>query len=225
MKIFNLMVVASLTILCLCWFGCTDEGEKAELEQTDDEVADLTEELSGTDFNILFIGNSLTYTNDLPSLVKFRAEHNGINLGIKMIARGNYALIDHWDDGVIQKEIRTKQYDYVVIQQGPSSQAFGHQILVDYGRRITTLCDEYEAVLAYYMVWPALTNYDTFEAVIKNHENAASRNRALLCPVGAVWKSHFDTTDDFDYYGSDGFHPSIKGSEVAAEVIFNTLTE
>jgi lysophospholipase L1-like esterase len=44
-----------------------------------------------------------------------------------------------------------------------------------------------------------------------------------LCPVGAVWKKHFDETKDYSYYGPDLFHPSQKGSEIAAKVIVDAL--
>ena len=73
------------------------------------------------------------------------------------------------------------------------------------------------------MVWPSLTYYHNFAGVIQNHRDAAQINNAILCPVGEVWKSHFDTTNNFDYYGSDGFHPSPKGSQVAADVIVEYL--
>ena len=75
------------------------------------------------------------------------------------------------------------------------------------------------------MVWPSLKYYQTFDGVIKNHQDAASINNAILCPVGQVWKEYFDTTNSFDYYGPDGFHPSMKGSQVAADVSGEYLLE
>jgi lysophospholipase L1-like esterase len=38
-----------------------------------------------------------------------------------------------------------------------------------------------------------------------------------------VWKDYIDSKNDYSYYGDDGFHPSERGSEVAAKVIYNTL--
>jgi lysophospholipase L1-like esterase len=73
------------------------------------------------------------------------------------------------------------------------------------------------------MVWPSRQYYNTFDAVIKNHEDAAAMSNALLAPVGLVWKTHFDSTQDFSYYGADNFHPSLKGSQVAAEDIVESL--
>ncbi|PCJ95777.1 MAG: hypothetical protein COA50_08230 [Flavobacteriaceae bacterium] len=176
-----------------------------------------------TGLNILFIGNSLTYTNDLPGLVKTRAKQKGITIGTKMIALPNYAILDHWSDGEVQKEINSKKYQFIIIQQGPSSQPFGRQVLIEYGQKYSALCKVNNAKLAYFMVWPSLANYETFDGVILNHKEAALINKAILCPVGEVWKTHFDNTNNFDYYGPDGFHPSFKGSQVAANVIVATL--
>ncbi|MEP3390526.1 MAG: SGNH/GDSL hydrolase family protein [Reichenbachiella sp.] len=226
MKIFKFALVASALLLCLILSSCFGESNNdPKVSPIVDPIvpADNDPDLQNTDYNILFIGNSLTYSNDLPGLVRNLGEKNGLEIGVKSVVKGNYALIDHWNDGVIQQEIATAQYDFVVVQQGPSSQAFGREVLIEYGKKIKELCDEYGGELAYYMVWPSRTYYHTFDGVIKNHEDAASLNEALLCPVGRVWKKHFDDTNDFSYYGSDGFHPSLKGSQVAADVIYNTL--
>ncbi len=172
---------------------------------------------------ILFIGNSLTYTNNLPEIIARVGRDSGVEIRTRMIAYPNYALEDHWNDGQIQILIATGQYHFVVVQQGPSSQADGRAMLMDYGARIKALCNQYKAKLAFYMVWPAKANFHTFDGVIKNYSDAAVATNSLLCPVGQVWKNYFLTTGDYSYYGPDEFHPSVTGSEKAARIIFKTL--
>lgn len=172
---------------------------------------------------ILFVGNSLTYTNNLPELFTRVAKNNGVTLRTEMIAHPNYAIEDHWNDGQLQKLISSKKFSHVVVQQGPSSQAEGRGMLLEYGEKLSVLCKKHNVSLAFFMVWPAKVNYQTFDGVIKNYTDAARQTHSLLCPVGTVWKNHFDTTNDFSYYGPDEFHPSLDGSQVAAEVIFQTL--
>lgn len=173
--------------------------------------------------SILFIGNSLTYTNNLPKLVQQQATQQGIAVKTTMIAFPNYALEDHWNDGKIQQLISNNRYDFVIIQQGPSSQKEGRTMLLEYGEKVGALCSTNQAKLCYFMVWPSLSYYHTFDGVIKNHHEAARRTHATLLPVGEVWKKHFDTTGDYSYYGPDGFHPSLKGSKIAAKVIVSYL--
>ncbi|KAA3636494.1 MAG: SGNH/GDSL hydrolase family protein [Bacteroidetes bacterium] len=184
---------------------------------------DSPDDLSKKSVRVLFVGNSLTYSNDLPSLVKKAARQKGVSIKTKMFAYPNYAIEDHWNDGVVQKEISRNNYDFVILQQGPSSQPPGRKMLMDYGKKFSYLCQEHDAQLCFFMVWPSLNYYHTFDGVIKNYKEAATMNNAVLCPVGEVWKAHFDSTENFDYYSFDGFHPSLKGSQVAAEVIVEHL--
>lgn len=176
-----------------------------------------------TKVKVLFIGNSLTYSNDLPALVKEHAKQKGIKVQTKVIAFPNYAIEDHWNDGQVQKAIASGKYDFLVIQQGPSSQSDGRKMLIEYGEKYDSLCQLNEAKLCYFMVWPSLHYFHTFDGVIKNYRDAAAANNAILLPVGEVWKDYIDSTKNNEYYSSDGFHPSLKGSQVAAEVIVNHL--
>lgn len=173
---------------------------------------------------ILFVGNSLTYTNNLPRLVEKQGMQSNLKIKTRMLAKPNYALEDHWNDGELQRLIKTGDFDFVVVQQGPSSQAEGRAMLLEFGEKIQTLCQKHKSKLAFFMVWPARVNYKTFDSVILNHVDAATKTNALLCPVGKIWKEHFDATNDFGYYGPDQFHPSMAGSQVAAEIIYKTLT-
>lgn len=172
---------------------------------------------------ILFVGNSLTYVNNLPHLVEKVAKEMGVTLKTEMLAFPDYALEDHWREGKLQKMLASGRFAYVVVQQGPSSQEEGRVILLEYSTKIKALCDQYNSRLAIYMVWPSRVYYQTFNGVIDSYAEAAKRTNSILCPVGEVWKRHFDTTRDYSYYGPDQFHPSVEGSKVAAKVIAESL--
>ena len=156
-------------------------------------------------------------------MLKKYAKQKGIEVNTKMIAYPNYAIEDHWNDGQVQKLISSKKFDYVIIQQGPSSQSDGRKMLIEYGKKYNNLCKLNEAKLCFFMVWPSLKYYPTFDDVIKNHEDAALINNSILLPVGKVWKNHFNSNKEKDYYSADGFHPSIKGSQISAKIIVEHL--
>lgn len=172
---------------------------------------------------ILFIGNSLTYVNNLPELVVKAGKEKNIPISTKMVAYANYALEDHWNDGEIQNLVASGQFDFVVVQQGPSSQEEGRSMLMEYGAKIKSLCDQHHAKLVFFMIWPARSNFHMFDGVIKNYTEAAASTSSILCPVGQIWKKHFSDTGDYSYYGPDQFHPSLAGSESAAGIIVETL--
>ena len=191
--------------------------------ETKDGIKTVRPFQQAKELRILFVGNSLTYSNNLPNLVRESGIEKGIKITTEILAKPNYALVDHWNDGLIQIKIQNGGFDYVIVQQGPSSQAEGRALLLSYGKKIAALCTTNKTQLAFFMVWPSLQYYHTFDGVIKNYREAALENGAILCPVGEAWKSHFDETGNFDYYGPDGFHPSLKGSQVAADIIVSSL--
>lgn len=198
----------TLILIILSISACSNDQETAEVDEN---------------IGILFIGNSLTYFNDLPVLVRERIQAQGKEVTVRMVAYPNYAIVDHWADGEVQQLISSQDYDYVIIQQGPSSQSDGRQMLIESGKLYSEICEQNNAKLCYFMVWPSINNYSTFDGVIKNYTDAAAMNNAILLPVGEVWKAYIDTTNNYEYYGPDGFHPSEKGSEVAADIIVERL--
>jgi len=223
-KILTLFLVMGFGLFTNCNNTESDlieEIEAIDVEEEEDEEEEIDD--NPAEYSLLFIGNSLTDTNNLPNLVKAYAADQETYISVTSITYGGYALIDHWNDGGIQTSITTQNYDFVIVQQGPSSQPYGRSLLIEYGGLISQLCRQYDTKLAYYMVWPSLGYYDTFDGVIESYRLAANANDDILCPVGEVWKAYFDETGDFSYYGGDGFHPSLAGSEVAAKVIYESL--
>ena len=173
--------------------------------------------------NILFVGNSLTYSNDLPSLVETIGKVYSKRLSTECICFPNYGLEDHWNDGAIQEKIKAKKFDYVIFQQGPSSQAYGRSSLFEFGSKISVLTKANGAQPAYLTVWPSVQHYHTFEGVIKNHKDAAEANDAMLIPAGKMWVEYRKMDYQSDLYTTDLFHPSPTGSFLAALTIIKTV--
>lgn len=172
---------------------------------------------------ILFLGNSLTYYNELPKILEYIAKEHKVELETESLCRPNYALIDHLDDGIFQKKIAKGKYDYVIVQQGPSSQIEGKTMLLKDGATINLLCKANKSKLGYFMVWPSKRYYFTFDKVIENHQLAAKSSNAILFSVGAVWKEYNKEKNKEILYERDGFHPSKAGSFLAALTMFHKL--
>ncbi|HTG49937.1 MAG TPA: hypothetical protein VL915_05545, partial [Gemmatimonadales bacterium] len=70
---------------------------------------------------ILFVGNSLTYVNDLPNMVRRVADAAGGGLRVEMAAGPNLAVIDHTNGATdAMGKISGGRWDAVVLQQGPT---------------------------------------------------------------------------------------------------------
>ena len=61
--------------------------------------------------NTNFLGNSLTYTNDLPAVVQAIAEKQGKTFTYRAITVGGYSLEDHWNDGFVKEALAEKWND------------------------------------------------------------------------------------------------------------------
>ena len=81
--------------------------------------------------SMLFIGNSLTYTNDLPAMVEKVADAAGDSVRIDMSAGPNMAVIDHTVTGADAiARIGESEWAYVVLQQGPTPAGICRDTLV-----------------------------------------------------------------------------------------------
>ncbi len=69
---------------------------------------------------ILFIGNSLTYSNDLPAMVCAMARAASRNAVCESVTKPDYSLEDHWQERDARRAV-ARGWDFVVLQQGPSA--------------------------------------------------------------------------------------------------------
>ena len=59
-----------------------------------------------TPTRILFIGNSLTYSNDLPAMVCAMARSAGRQATCESVAKPDYGLEEHWNDARLARRSR-----------------------------------------------------------------------------------------------------------------------
>ena len=71
---------------------------------------------------VLFVGNSLTATNDLPAIVAaLAAAAKRVPIEYGTVAPGGVNLEDHWTFTGARDALLARPWDVVVLQQGPSS--------------------------------------------------------------------------------------------------------
>lgn len=174
-------------------------------------------ELVDADLRILFIGNSLTYVNDLPGLVETIAEAAGQSVETAMVARPNYSLEDHWNAGVA-REIRRLRPDVVVMQQGPSSLPENQEYLKVWTEIVSEVITEEGARPALMMVWPELARVHAYDAVRDSYLNAAIAVDGDFIPSGEAFRAIL-AVPGMAPYSPDRFHPSHLGSVVAAAMV------
>ncbi|HYR09177.1 MAG TPA: hypothetical protein VEQ60_15445 [Longimicrobium sp.] len=172
---------------------------------------------------ILFIGNSLTYSQGLPYMVRALADSLGEAPVVEEVAMPDFSLEDHWNDGRAARAIRGGCWNYVVLQQGPSSRADSRALLLDYAARFDALVRRQGGRSALYSVWPAASRRADFDRAIESYALAADAVDGLLLPAATAWLEAWEREPGLDLY-QDDLHPTQTGAYLAALVITARLT-
>ncbi len=203
------MLLAALLVPALL-LGCG-----SSTEPTFDDDADL---------RVLFIGNSLTFFNDLPGLVASIGAVSGVDISVVSRTNANFSLEDHWHAGAADG-IRNLEPDIVVMQQGPSSLAQNKLHLRAWSDSLARVAHGIGATTALYMVWPSSDRAQFFDDVLESYRLAAENSGSLFAPAGEAWREYWAEDPDAQLWGGDGFHPSQLGSVVAAVTIASVILD
>jgi hypothetical protein len=170
---------------------------------------------------VLFIGNSLTYGNDVPQLVRQLAERSG-GRAIRpvMVAFPNVSLEDHWANGTAAALLRRGPWDVVVLQQGPSSLPENRALLIQATRRFAPLIDAAGARAVLYEVWPTIDRRSDATAVRRSYTAAAEAVDGTVAPAGTAWSIAIADNVIPSLYSPDGLHASMTGSVLAALTLY-----
>jgi hypothetical protein len=183
-------------------------------------------QLSGSGTPILFVGNSLTYVNDLPGIVQALAISRGDSLAVETVAFPDYALIDHWNDGTARGtargEIAGNKWKFVVLQQGPSSVSVNRDTLRLLAKLFAPGIAQAGGTPALFSAWPTSDRTQDFPAAIQSYTLAASDVNGVLLPVASAWLAAWQRTPTLALY-SDGLHASVAGSYLSALAIYAVL--
>ncbi len=198
-------------LMAMLLIGCTTTSEPQQLPEKPKT-------------RVLFIGNSLTYTNNLPALLQGMAAAAGAEpFTYRMIAYGGFSLEEHWGIQESHTSIAADKWDVVVLQQGSSALAEGRRHLLEFSGRYAGEIRKAGSVPALYAVWPPEGYRHLFDAVAESYRAAAAEAGGMLFPVGEAWRAAWRRDSTIRFYSSDSLHPTPAGSYLAALVMFQQL--
>jgi hypothetical protein len=179
---------------------------------------------------VLFVGNSLTFVNDLPLIVEALVDSvPGLTAAQRiapaMVAYPDYALEDHWATGTAVRSIDQGNWSVVVLQQGSSALEESRINLREWTKKFDMKIRAAGARTAMYAVWPLATRQFDFDRVNESYTLAATDVSGMLFPVGEAWRAGWRRDANLALYASDGLHPSVRGSYVGALVIASMLVD
>ena len=174
--------------------------------------------------SVLFVGNSLTYTNDLPALVAQVARAAQDSVGVGMAAGPNLAVIDHTNgatDAVAR--IHGGDWAFVVLQQGPTPAGICRDTLIIAAMRLAPHVRAGGGRVALFLPWARQSSPGSLAPAAESGTLAARAVGGVAVPVGLAWKLALEADPTLSLYGSDGYHPAPAGSLLAALTIYDRV--
>lgn len=169
---------------------------------------------------VLFIGNSHTYTNNLPGLFIALARSVGDDkLEAASVAYPDFALEDHWSEGTALRSLSQNTWEFVVMQQGSSALPASQVHLRTWASQFAPRIRAAGAVPVMFQVWPSIGRPGDFPAVLESYRSAAGAIDGIIAPAGDAWVAYGDVSR---LYGDD-IHGNIKGTYIAAVVLLNRI--
>ena len=186
---------------------------------------------------VLFVGNSLTFENDLPELVhRLGGSRTPIVAG-SFTAPG-WQLRQFAGDHQLERVLRGGHWDVVVLQEQSQIPSFpAADRAQEFTPYVDQLADEIRrsgAQPLLFQTWahrtgdrrnvPADTYAAMQERVVAGYLDAARDADSAVAPVGAAWAEALQRRPQLALWSADGTHPSRTGSYLAACVFYAVLT-
>jgi hypothetical protein len=191
---------------------------------------------------VLFVGNSHTYVNDLPGLFRGLSYAGGFTVFVGSSAPGGYSLREHTFYRPTLDSIEIRQRDYVVLQeqsQIPSINWCRDSLMFPAARRLDSLITGRGSNTAFYMTWgwrdggvqsygghssPDFRDYfEMQDSVSASYRAIARELDAVLVPVGEAWRLARTINPQIDLWQSDACHATLKGTYLGACVFYAVL--
>ncbi|MCH2228907.1 MAG: PKD domain-containing protein [Crocinitomicaceae bacterium] len=182
--------------------------------------------------SVLFIGNSYTYGNNLPSMFSTLSSSLGDQVDFDSHTAGGATFNGHANNPAVYTKINSEAWDYVVLQaqsQEPSfpdaqvnANTLPFAIQLADSVYTNNICSE----VMMFMTW-GRENGDPQWAPISTFDGMNARLRAAymrmadsvggsVSPVGVAWKYVRDNHPTIGLYTGDGSHPNFAGTYLAA---------
>ena len=182
---------------------------------------------------VLFVGNSLTYVNDLPGLVNglINLQQKKPRMTVDALVTGGGQLIERWNEGVLKRALSSRQFAVVVLQeqggmlrcliQQPSAQMCldsirAHKAIAAYAKSV----DVRPILLG---TWG---RNDAEQAILSAGLNEmATLVRSEAVDSGAVFSAYAKLDRTAQLTIDEQLHPSLQASSIVAILLAQTITQ
>jgi len=225
----------ALLLGLLLALGCEGGGasvgddDAADDDASDDDVADDDSAADDDDDDdptvprsALFIGNSHTFTNDLPGMLAELAATSALGLQFETaeLTQGGATLESLWDAGQAADLIASQDWTWVVLQEQSTRPLTEPELMWEAVREFDALIDDQGAQTTLFLMWAREDMAWTQDSITDAYVTVGLEVDALIAPVGIAWEAALADQPDLALHSNDGSHPGPKGTYLAACVFF-----
>lgn len=192
---------------------------------------------------VLWVGNSFTYCNDMPEMVRQIASTQKKKLSMTRFHKGGERFSGHLKNPKLLDALASGGWDYVILQEQSTAPALATaqvaREVYPAARKLDSLVHvgSPDAKVVFYMTWghkygnrehiaayPLANDYESMQERLKiSYLEMTYDNNARCAPVGMAWRCVRHEHPEWLLYRPDCYHPAVAGSYLAANVIFTTL--
>ena len=175
---------------------------------------------------VLFIGNSLTYVNDLPAELQAlvaAAYPDGPSLQYQSVTPGGCTLQKHWKDGKAAAKITEGHWDYVVLQEQSQIPLCDREQVFKYARLFDREIKRVGAKTVFYMTFPLKKKFVDGDVLPDVYATLGKELGAIVVPVDVAWHEAATLDAQLALYQADGVHPAPAGTYLAVCCFGETL--
>jgi hypothetical protein len=190
---------------------------------------------------ILFIGNSMTFYNNMPTLFQGIANSKGKNVQTQQYAPGGTGFVNHVNDNNVYNLFASQVWDAVILQPGTGESggvSFPTSVTVNRGNQLMDSIRKYSpcAKIILYEISNGVAanssggggnyaNYFATQTMIKDAMTAIANGMQIpFAPAGECFRHHYTSTQDLLLHPAfNDVHPNLSGSYLVACSVFNTL--
>ncbi|MBE5977717.1 MAG: hypothetical protein E7249_01110 [Paenibacillaceae bacterium] len=193
--------------------------------------------------SVLFLGNSMTYTNDLPSVFTQLSQSGGFMADVYELTEGSYRLeyfADREDEvgSQVYDALENYTWDYVILQEQSGIATMGEETMYSAARTLDSLIRQAQGEPVFFMTWAfkegisidllAGLKYresrDEMQTEIASHYiSIAKELNAMLAPAGIAFMRCTSQFPEIELWDEDENHPSPAGTYLSACVLYNVL--
>jgi len=192
---------------------------------------------------VLFIGNSYTYTNNMPAIFQSIAAAYGDTVIFDQSDPGGYTMAQHCTNTTTIAKIFSQQWDIVVIQDQSELPSFPpaevDTEVYPYAHKLDSMVHANDTCTQtmFMMTWghangdpanctayPVICTYDGMqERLRESYLQMGIDNHADVAPAGMAFKVMMDSAYAPWLYSSDSSHPIVAGSYLEACVLYSSI--